>query len=110
MWIKLDKFNLIKSIIVEKKIQNTSNNDNDDGDGNDDNRGEMERGVSLVIKRKKYVSTLEGDTSRKKQKSRNIAVQANKDEQFLNECAKLWTDGNMKVVRRETIPCVNPEN
>ena len=35
---------------------------------------------------------------------------ANKDEYFWNEGAKLWTDGNMKFLRREAIPSVNVED
>jgi hypothetical protein len=102
-----------------KKFQNTSDDDDDDDDsedddnddgGDSDNGCEVERGVSLLKKRKEYASTLEEDTSRKKQKTKTAAAQANEDGYFWNEGTKLWTDGNMKFFRREVIPSVNAED
>ena len=77
----------------KEKFQNTSDDDNDNededdvDDGDGDNGCEVGRVVSLVKKRKEHASTLEGDTSRKKQKSRIAAAQANEDGYFWNECA-----------------------
>ena len=56
------------------------------------------------------LSTLEGDTSKNEQKSKVAAAQANEDEHFWNEGAKLWTDGNMKFFRREAISSINAED
>ena len=49
----------------------------------------MGRGESLIKKRKEHASTLEDDTSRKKQKSKIAATQANEDGYFLNEGVEL---------------------
>ena len=46
----------------------------------------MGRGKSSIKKRKKHVSILEGDTSRKKQKFKIAVAQADVDD-FLNEGA-----------------------
>ena len=61
-------------------------------------------------KHKNRASSLKGGTSRKKQKSKIATAQTNEDGFFWNEGAELWTDGNMKFLRREAIPSVNAED
>ena len=47
---------------------NDDEDDDNDVDGNSDNGCEVGKGDSLINKRKEYASTLEDDTSKKKQK------------------------------------------
>ena len=105
-----------------EKFQKKSNDDDDDNDNSDDkdhdndadvdgvNGCEVGRGESLIKKHKKHPSTIEGDTSRKKQKSTIAPAQANEDGYFWNEGAELWTDGDMKFSGREAIPSVNAKD
>ena len=86
MWTKLDMFYLTKIYCgwIEIFFKNTFDGDDDDDndrgdDGDGDNKCEAERCASLVKKRKEHVYTLEGGTSRTKQKSRTAATKANED-------------------------------
>ena len=70
----------------------------------------MEIGVRLIKKCKEHVSTLQGDTSKKKPKSIIATFQANENGDFWNEGVKLWTDRNMKFFRRKAIHSVNADD
>ena len=105
-----EKFQNISDDDDEVDDDNDDENDDNDGDGDSYDGLEVGIGESLVKKRKDHASILEGDTSRKKQKSKVAAAQTNEDEYFWNEGAELWTDGNMKFFGREAIPSVNAED
>ncbi len=109
LWLDREKF---QNIYDDDDKDENSDDDNDDNDvaTDGDNGCEVERGESLIKKCKEHPSTIEGDTSRKKQKSSIAAAQTNEDGFFWNEGAELWTDGNMKFFRREAIPSVHAED
>ena len=85
----------IRHVLLDKNLlwldrdffKNTFDGDDDDDndrgdDGDGDNKCEAERCASLVKKRKEHVYTLEGGTSRTKQKFRTAATKANEDVYF----------------------------
>ncbi len=86
LWLDREKF---QNIYDDDDKDENSDDDNDDNDAatDGDNGCEVERSESLIKKRKKHPSTIEGDTSRKKQKSSIAAAQANEDGYFWNEGA-----------------------
>lgn len=67
----------------------------------------MGTNVSISKKCQKHVSTLEGDTATKKQKTFIAATQTDEDGYFWIEYAKLWTDENMNFFRCEVVRFVN---
>ena len=67
--------------------ENKVDDNDDDGHGDDNNGCVMGRCVYLVQKRNEHASTLESDSSRKKQKSIIAVAQANEDGYFWNEGA-----------------------
>ena len=87
--LTLTKENSIRQVLPDKnpfllnneKFQNTydddEDNENEDGDGDGVNGCKVGRYVSLVKKRKEHASTLGGDTSINKQKSKITAAQTN---------------------------------